>query len=361
MQDIAEGALEEASPTEGGSVRGATGGGFSSDRVDALLRWSIVAILAAVLGLGGLFAYTVWQARRDESASTPAGRAIQDLKARVKATPNNADLRVRLGEALASSGLYKDAVEQLRAATKLNPKHDGAYLDLGILALEQKQPKTAEGYFQKVIELTAGDMEGVNQRRETAYFYLGSIALDARRYEDAVANLKAALRVRRDTSDTYYLLAQAYKGLDRKDAAMKQLEAALAFDPNYAEAHYLMGQIYLEEGDKINAAEHFRIAAEQAPDQDLPQEALAGLGTAEDAVSKGREDLKAKRYEKAIDSALLARALDPKYVPAVVLHAEAAEASGETSAAVNAYRRLLELEPNNAQAAAGLKRLGATK
>ena len=352
MQDVLEVTASEVSDTAPGK----------SPRTDTILRWLVILGVVGVLALGGLFGYSVWQEQQTEDLSTPAGRAIADFKQRVKASPNDAPLRVRMGEALASAGLYDDAVEQLRIAIKLDPKHTGAYLDLGILAMQKKETKTAEGYFNKVIELTTGsEMEDVNQRRETAFFYIGEIALDAKRYEDAAANFKAALRIRRDASDTYYLLAQAYKGMERSDAAMKQLEAALAFDPNYAEAHYLMGQIYLEEDDKINAAEHFRIAAEQAPDQDLPQEALAGLGTAEDAVSKGREDLKAKRYEKAIDSALLARALDPKYVPAVVLHAEAAEASGETSAAVNAYRRLLELEPNNAQAAAGLKRLGATK
>jgi len=361
MQDITGDALEETTPA-GDAPTGKTRRTRSrSDRIDAVLWWAVILSVAAVLGLAGLFGYSVWQVRQEESLSTPAGRAIQDLKARVKATPNNADLRVRLGEALASAGLYEDAVGQLRTATKLNPNHNGAYLDLGILALEQRQPKSAEGYFKKVIELTTGDMEGVNQRREQAYFYLGSIALDEERYEDAAANLKAALRIRRDAADTYYLLAYAYKGMDNKDAAMKQLDAALAFDPKYPEAHYLMGQIYLEDGDKINAAVHFRLAADNAPNQDLPQEALAGLGAPEDAVAQGRADLREKRYQAAIEAALLAQAIDPKNVPAVVLHAEAAEASGETSAAIAAYKQLLELEPKNQKAAEALKRLGATK
>jgi len=361
MHQIAEGSPDQEPATGTEQTEEAPRPRSSSDRIDAVLRWAVVLIVAAVLAVGGLFGYTIWQARQEESASTPAGRAIQDLKARVKATPNNADLRVRLGEALASAGLYEDAVKSLKAATKLNPKHDGAYLDLGILALENKQPKSAEGYFQKVIELTAGDMEGVNQRREQAYFYIGSIALDAEQYDDAVANLKAALRIRRDAADTYYLLAHALKGQGQKDAAMKQLDAALTFDPKYAEAHYLMGQIYLEDGDKINAAVHFRLAADNAPNQDLPLEALAGLGTAADAVAQGRADLGSKRYAAAIQAALLAQAIDPKNVPAVVLHAEAAEASGETSTAISAYKRLLELEPKNEQAAAALQRLGATK
>lgn len=352
MQDAPESPLSKAPAIASGREA----------RIDRILRMLVLLGVAAVLGLGGAFGYSVWQSRETESLSTPAGRAIADFRRRVKASPNDAALRVRMGEALASAGLVDDAIEQFRIAIKLEPKHTGAYLDLGILAMQKKESKTAEDYFLKVVDLTSGsDMEDVNQRREAAFFYIGSIALDARRYEDAVANFKAALRIRRDASDTYYLLAQAYKGMERPDAAMTQLDAALAFDPNYPEAHYLMGQIYLEDGDKINAAEHFRIAAEQAPDQDLPQEALSALGTAAEAIARGRDDLEAGKFEKAVDEALLARALDPKSVDAALFHGEAAERSGSTAAAVKAYKAAIELDPGNDTAEAALSRLGSTK
>ena len=92
-------------------------------RVDAVLRWLVVLGVALVLGLGGLLGYSVWQGKQTESLSTPARRAIADLKKKVKATPNDAELRVRLGEALATAGLVNDAVGQLRVAIKLKPEH----------------------------------------------------------------------------------------------------------------------------------------------------------------------------------------------------------------------------------------------
>ncbi len=334
----------------------------TTNRIDALLRWLVILGVAAVLGLGGLLGYTVWQAQRTEETSTPAGRAIADLRNRVRANPNDAPLRVRLGEALASAGLLDDAVDQFKAALKIDDKHTGAYLDLGIVAMQEKEHSTAEGYFNKVIELTTGTQyAGVNQRREMAYFYLGEIALDDRRYEDAAANFKAALRIRRDASDTYYLLAQAYRGMQRNDAAMKQLDIALAFDPRYPEAHYLMGEIYLDEDDVINAAVHFRIAADGAPEHDLPQEALASLGTAEEALAKGEQNLKGGRVRKAIDDALLARALEPENLKAVLFHADVLVRAKETSAAIKAYKEALELAPENTTAKAALAELQPKK
>lgn len=333
-----------------------------SRRVDKVLRWLVVLGVAAVLGMVGLFGYEVWQTRHTEDLSTPTGRAIADLRKQIKAKPNDAALRVRIGEALASAGLLDDAVEQLRTAVKLDPKHTGAYLDLGIVALQTDQSKTAEGYFNKVIDLTQNsDMENINKRRELAFFHLGEIALDARRYEDAAANFKAALRIRRDASDTYYLLAQAYKGMDRPDAALEQLEAALAFDPSYAEAHYLMGELYLERGDKINAAVHFRMAAERAPEQDLPKEALSSLGTAAEAIARGRDYLADGSNEKAIEEGLLARALDPDSLNAALFHGEVSRASGETSAALDAYQAAIKLDPANAVAKAALAELNSKK
>ena len=275
----------------------------------------------------------IWQAQRRGSLHA-RGTSHRDLKDRVKASPNDAELRVRLGEALATAGLLDDAIQQFGSRSSGSGSH-------GRLSRSRHHRDAEEaaqdrrGLLQqgrRAHERTA-EMENVNQRRETAFFYLGEIALDAKRYEDAVANFKASLRIRRDAPTPTTCSRRPFKGMDRPDAALEQLDAALAFDPNYAEAHYLMGEIYLEDGDKINAAVHFRIAADKAPDQDLPQEALASLGTADEAIAR-RAGVPCRRARrKAIDEALLARALDPKSVDAALFHA-AAVRSRDTSAAV---------------------------
>ena len=149
--------------------------------------------------------------------------------------------------------------------------------------------------------------------------------------------------------------------MERDDAAMKQLDAALAFDPGYAEAHYLMGELYMDQSDKINAAVHFRAAADASPDQDLPQEALASLGSADEALAAGQELVKKNQVRKAIDQALLARALDPKSLKAVLFHADLLVRSKEASAAAKAYQDALELSPKNATATAALAKLQPKK
>jgi tetratricopeptide (TPR) repeat protein len=330
-----------------------------SDRVDNVLRIVVIALVAAVLSAGGFFGYTIWEARRAESLATPAQRALASLKQSVTRDPNNAALRVRYGEALASVGLYDPAKQQFEAAIEIDENHTGAWLDLGLVAMQVNDRAAAQKYFDKVIELTEGaQFENVNQRRELALFYLGEIALDERRYEDAATNFKAALRIRRDSSTTYYLLAQAFNGMGSDDSAMENLDAALAFDPNYPEAHYLYGQILLRKDDRINAAIHLRRAADLAPDVKDPKDRLAELGTADEAVERSKVALADKRTAEALDEALLARALDPQNIEAGLAHARAALAKNENDAARSALEDVLKLDEQNAEAKRLLAGLG---
>ncbi len=75
-------------------------------------------------------------------------------------------------------GQVPEATEQLNAALKIDPKHIGAYLDLGLVALAAKNPAAAESYFKKVVDLTEGSQyAALNSSRETALYNLGLIAL----------------------------------------------------------------------------------------------------------------------------------------------------------------------------------------
>lgn len=330
-----------------------------SDRTDTVLRYVIIGLLVAVLSGGAFFGVTVWQTSRAEANSTPAQRALVTLERAVRRDPNHAGARVRYGEALASAGLYDEAVTQFKAAVKIDEKHTGAWLDLGLVAMQIDKRREAENYFEKVVALTDGaQYENIDQRRETAMFHLGEIALDDRRYEDAAGFFKESLRIRKDASDTYYLLAQALFGMGSDDSAIEQLDAALAFDPRYPEAHYLYGKILLARGDRVNAAVHFRSAATLAPDVKEAQAALKQLGSVEDAIGKSQKALAAGDTKLAVEEALVARALDPRSIEAGIVHAEAVIASGDTKAAKSVLEEVLKLDKDNAQAKKLLASLG---
>ena len=328
--------------------------------IDFWLNTGIVILLLGVLGVAGYFGYTVYQDQQRELYSSAAGRIVAALSQQVRRNPNDVTLRVRLGEAFATMGKYPKAVEQHNAAIKLNPKHTGAYLDLGMVAQLSKRPDEARRYYQKVIDLTEGSQyEAIDTVRETALYNLGVLALDDKKYEDAAGYLKGALRIRKDASDTYYNLARALRGLDDIDGAIQNLEFAISFDPNFAEAQYFLGQLYKEKKDDVNASYAFMRAAQSAPDADPPKEALEAFGPPSEWLDKARKAYAAGDVETALTDVLVTRNLDPKNFAAAKFHAEILVSRGDLSAALKVYKEAAAIDPKNAEVQAKIAELQA--
>jgi tetratricopeptide (TPR) repeat protein len=317
-----------------------------------------VVLLIAVLAAGGFLAYSIAEGRAMEQGATPRSRLIEELHAQIEESPDDASLRVRLGEAYAAAGQHNDAVRELEVALELNPEHTGAHLVLGLVALMEKDYTTADSYFLKIIDLTEGsEYKDIKLNRELAFFYLGESALDTSRYEEAIGYYKAAIRMNKGSANAYFGLGLAFKGIEDYTAARDQFEIALAFDPKFAQAHYEMGQLYLVEDDRINSAVHFAEAARLAPDNPLPAEALASLGTVEEWEAKTREALGAGDTDAALEAVLITRALvqdDPAYI---ILHGEVLEAMGEVDIALDVYAEALAMAPDDPVVKAAIARL----
>jgi tetratricopeptide (TPR) repeat protein len=326
--------------------------------VDRALAVIGVVLLIAVLATGAYLAYSIAEGRAMEQGATPRARLIADLHAQIEESPNDASLRVRLGEAYAAAGQHSDAVRELEIALELQPEHTGAYLILGLVALMEKDYTSADSYFLKIIELTEGsEFKDIQLNRELAFFYLGESALDTGRYDEAIGYYKASIRMNKGSADAYFGLGLAFKGIEDYPAARDQFEIALAFDPKFAQAHFEMGQIYLAEDDRINAAVHFAEAAMLAPDNELPAEALASLGTVEEWEAKARGALASGDTEAALEAALITRALvqdEPDYI---ILHGEVLEVMGERDIALDVYAEALALAPDDPAAKAAIARL----
>ncbi|MDO8987764.1 MAG: tetratricopeptide repeat protein, partial [Coriobacteriia bacterium] len=257
-------------------------------------------------------------------------------------------------------GMYDEAMEQFANAIKIDPEHGGAYLDMGLVAMAQQKYSDAEGYFEKVIELSeGGQFQDVSDRREAALYNLGVIANSESRWEDAVGFLKGALRIRKDASDTYFHLALAYRGLDEGDKAIESMLVALAFDPNYAEARYELGRLYMDVSNEPSAAVEFRRAVDIAPNADPVIEVLASLGPVDDRVADARKAFKDGNAVSALGFATIAVAVEPTNVDALMVYGQAREDTGDLSGAIIVYRSVLDADPKNTTAAKALDRLNA--
>lgn len=316
---------------------------------------TVTAVL--VIAIGAWLGYSVWAQQNMILRTAPASRAIADLVSQVRKAPNSVDARMKLAQALAVAGRDSEAADQYRTALKIQKDFTPALSGLGFLALKNKEWKTGEGYFRKVIDLLEGKNDtGSEATLETAYYYLGTALIEQKKYEDAIPNLKEAIRLRRDASDTHYLLAYAYRQIGSTVLYREELQAVLTFDPKMPEANYDYGKLLLKEGDKASAAERFRISSDAAPAKSEPRDALLALGPFSSRLAE------AKKYResdpaKALVAARIAVALEPQNAGALVLLGDLFAATGDKESAAANYKRALAVSPEDAAAKSGLERV----
>jgi tetratricopeptide (TPR) repeat protein len=321
----------------------------SSGRFDRILLWSVAGLAVAVIAVGGYFGWTVYRDKIAQEDANPQMRIANVIHAQIVKAPNDPILRVRYGEALAAAGRTQQAIDQFNAALKIDPKHTGALIDLGQVAIASNNMDGAITYFQKVISLTAsGDYQGINDRRETAYYELGRIAMYRKQYDQAIGYFKEALRIRSDAADTYYYLATALDAAGQQDDAIKQLQTAVAFDTKFSQARYYLGQLYMKRGDRVSASEQFHLAAVADPKAAEPKQALAQFGTSS-ALLKQAESLTTSDPQGALNAILIARNIDPTNVAVQKLYAKLLLDKGDKVDALEAYKEAQKLAPKDAE------------
>lgn len=323
--------------------------------LDIAIKVTGAAVLVAVIFL----VYTMITTQARDRANSPAMRAATNLAAAVRKDPDNVAARLRLADALAAAGQLDEAAEQYQAALKIRKDDPQALAGLALLSMNQKEFRTAEGYWRKIITiLEESQYAAVDQRLEKAYYYLGSTLMELKEYEDATTFLRQALRIRRDASDTYFMLAIAYKEMDNETKYEENLRYALQFDPLLPEANYEYALLLLKNDQVADAAERLRVSADNAPaDRTEPFDELAKLGTAEEHIEAARSSLASKESTTALSEARIAAAIDPESIDAVRIVAQLQEKNGNTEAARVAWERVLALDPEDDEGLAAVARL----
>lgn len=148
--------------------------------------------------------------------------------------------------------------------------------------------ETAESIYRQVL--------GHQPENPTALHLLGVIALQRKRYEQAVELIGRALARKPDYADAHSNLGNALREMGRLDEAEKSYRKAIAANPGHAMAHYNLGAVLLSRSLPGEAAESFRRALAANP---RLAEAHINLGNA--CRETGKLDEAEKSYRKAID------------------------------------------------------------
>ena len=294
--------------------------------LDRLMVWSAALLVLAVASFAVY--YYLDQTGGGDSVG-PMDRRIAGFETIVRENPDDASARANLATLYFEEGRYSEAIQQYQVALDLDEENEAYLVGLGRALLSAGDHRAAAEKFQKAVDLST-EAELTSDVIETAYYYLGSISLTEGKPDEAVAHLKKALDVEPTDADAWYLLGAASIEADDIDGAIEALTRAVLFVPDYTEAYEKLIVAYEEKG--------------------LEAEARYARGML--AYSEGR-------YGDAVTELEAAIAASPELASAYAGLGLARESLSEREAAIAAYQRAIELDPDSFSARAGLVRLGA--
>jgi tetratricopeptide (TPR) repeat protein len=278
--------------------------------------------------------------------------AIAEFRKATESDPNLAEAFLDLGEELMQTRDYGAAIAPLKRALELNPNLDAAHVQLGYALLSQ-------GYAAEAIP----HLERVNAQEA-----LGIAQIDTGQYQEAVANLNAALVKRPGDPDLLYYLGRA-SGLLSKRAIDTLLDAY----PDSARAHQAMGENYFVLRQMPQAEAEFGEALHQHPEipglhlelglvcagaarwgkaeEEFRVETKMQPGNAEAAYRLGAALLQQGKAHEARQELARADQLKPDMPETLYSLGKAASLDGNPAAAENAWTRVIELEKESSLAA----------
>lgn len=162
--------------------------------------------------------------------------------------PNSARMHQAMAHELAKQGNNAAAIENFRAALKIDPNLPGLHSELAEMLNVSSVPaekEEAEVEYKKALE--------VNPFDEQAERRLGEIATRKNDLKDADDRLTRALQLRPDDSEADIDLAKVLMAMNEPQKAAPLLEHAIQLDPTSAVAHFRLSTVYRQTGRTADA------------------------------------------------------------------------------------------------------------
>jgi tetratricopeptide (TPR) repeat protein len=301
----------------------------------------------------------------EENGDAP--RALTEMRKAVELNETSSALRVELAGLLARANRLREAEEECREASRLDPKNPEPYWLLGAFIYPNAQAPRERAGGQENLKKAIKELETMREIApddERSYFALGKAYFDAGQPENAVQAFEKFQSLRPDTDQGYVTIARYYEKAGNTNKAIEYLEKAIKTQSANAESMVLLASLYAKTDRDKDAIPLYRKILETSGDN-LPVKrqlgsALVDAGQFAEAVKileevaaqaprdayaltqLGRARLGNRQVPKAIESFKAALAQNPANAEAEFYLGAAYEASGEPAEAAKIFASLLE-------------------
>lgn len=258
-------------------------------------------------------------------------KEIQAVNEKVKRSPDNYALLMRLAQLHEERGEISLALENLEKCIKFEPETAEIYLYHGVLLRRHGNAEGARKAFEKSLEL--------NRFMSKGYYQLGILERSSNNLTEARGLLQKCIQLSPDDPYAHYQLGMIYRELGETSLALMEIKRATILHPTDSYGHSKLGQLYQQTGQYDLAIASYSQAMSIKPEDPFVLERLAEV-----LAAKEMYDRSAELFQEA-----LARQFHPRVETMISL--------GKVLRRLEDYRELekianevLRLEPANHEA-----------
>ncbi|RYX80526.1 tetratricopeptide repeat protein [bacterium] len=279
--------------------------------------------------------------------------ALPHLKLLATATPNDATVQDGMGDALNRTGNAGAALGAYKRATILAPKNVDYSWKFALALIKANRPADATTQLRQVLQ--------IDPTNAPALLQIGDLHLKSGRFGDAATVLKRYVQLKSEDFTGRFNLGVAYDYTPKFDEALEQYAIAEKLRPTDAATKNNIGRIYFKRGKFEDAIAKFNEALKIDPNFPDARTNLAIVLAAQEKWedSNAQWQTLALNAENSLRGAQTVQLRTLYSSRAATAHSGLANnflAQKEYQKAIDEYRRLLTVAPNDLEARSGLGR-----
>lgn len=161
-------------------------------------------------------------------------KAIEEYQTFLMISPNDAEIRISLGNALDRIGRSDEAMEQYKEASRLSPESALPYYNLGNIYMKTDRLPEAVRQYEQALKISPDFAE--------AHGNLGAALYQLHQVSDAIEHYQEALKIQPNDAETHANLGIALMSMGRTSDAMDQFNQALEINPDMIAVRRIMGK-----------------------------------------------------------------------------------------------------------------------
>jgi tetratricopeptide (TPR) repeat protein len=260
--------------------------------------------------------------------SAPDAATLDQMRLAVQNAPLDYALRSRYGVALAAAGRLAEAQEEFLTAIRLAPESPVVHHNLGLFYLNSNQPAKADAAFQRELELAPGDGR--------AHYFRGLALQSLRRYPEAAAQFEMAGKLAPALAEPYLSLATLLSENRPPEEIQGYVDIYLKRGgTNKGLAYHALSRSYRTKQNHAEAIRYAEMATKESPEMVMYWRNLGQLYSA------------ARRFDEADKTLRKVTEMTRDPSPVFVEIAVNAQKAGRYPEAIEAYKRALEIRPQD--------------